>query len=77
MAELLAVMRREAPSTYALYQPYMDYPEDAALIETVAAPPGEASFVLNFKDNVSYDVVIRKTMKAVPLTPATPISQQG
>ena len=60
MAELLAVMRREAPSNYALYQPYMDHPEDAGNIGAIAAPPGDASFVLNFKDNVSYDVDIRR-----------------
>ena len=77
MAELLAVMRREAPSSYALYQPYMDFPEDAGYVDAIAAPPGEASFVLNFKDNVSYDVVIRKTIAATPLTPATPIEAQS
>ena len=73
MNELLAVMRREAPSNYAMYQPYMDYPEDPGYVDAIAAPPGEASFVLNFKDNVSYDVVITRVIKASPLTPATPI----
>lgn len=77
MTELLAVMRREAPNTYALYQPYMDFPEDSGVIEQIAAPPGEASFVLNFKDNVSYDVVIRKTIDMTPLTPATPRKTTG
>ena len=63
MPEVLAVMRREAPSSYALYQAYMDYPEDKGFIASIAAPPGESSFLLTFDDVTSADVVVRKTIK--------------
>ena len=76
MAELLAVMRREAPSNYALYQAYMDHPEDAGFIDAIAAPPGESSFLMNFDDVTSADVIIRKTIKATSLTEATPIQEK-
>ena len=60
MAELLAVMRREAPSSFALYQAYMDHPEDAGSIAAIAAPPGAASFLMTFDDQIKQDVIIRK-----------------
>ena len=75
MAELLGVMRREAPSNYALYNEYMAVHENEDYIKAIEAPPGKVSFVLDFKDNVQYDVTIRKTIRAATLTPATPVSE--
>ena len=68
-------MRREAPSNYALYNEYMAVHENEDYIKAIEAPPGKVSFVLDFKDNVQYDVTIRKTIRASTLTHATPIKE--
>ena len=73
IAQLLSVMRREAPSTAPMYTEYMEHPEDAGYIEAIAAPPGESSFLMKFDDVTSADVLIRETIKATKLTPATPV----
>ena len=67
---LLAVMRREAPSNYDMYTEYMEYPEDAGYVNAIDTPHGEASFLMQFKDSIVYDVIIRRAIRATKLTPA-------
>ena len=61
VAEFLSVMKREAPNYYALYQAYMDYPANQAAIEAIKSPPGKSTFIINFDDVTSEDIIVRKS----------------
>lgn len=72
-AQFLTVAKDQAPTTYTWYDLYHAFPEtDPYWLGILEGPLGESSFLMEFDDVQSADVQVRKSVRVVELTPATP-----